>query len=318
MSVLDSSRPKPAPAGAKDAAHRRAYDRRIWLGRSLIAVAVGFCVAACGTTPPGGPGPPTTSPTVSIKGKYPVIGGRSLAIDCDGSGPLTVVLEVGFDAAGTTGEWRMQVLRDGLLPRYRVCNYDRANLGRSDRAPTPRTTGGIADDLAALLEVAKVPGPYLLVGVSAGGLYVQHFAARHPDQVKAVLAMNPEIRADWFNDKAFPLMTSEERAAELAYQNGANSQRIDYGASANEILADGPVRAPLSIMESINQCTDGNPTCLKVAQVVPGLGRASVAAAGPGGMYIQVDAPHDMYLVIPNQVLAEIDRLAALPNPTAR
>jgi len=230
---------------------------------------------------------------------------------------MTVVLEVGFDAAGTTGEWRMQLLRDGLLPRYRVCNYDRANLGRSDRAPTPRTTGDIADDLAALLEVAKVPGPYLLVGVSAGGLYVQHFAARHPGNVKAVLAMNPEVRADWFNAKAFPVMTPEEQAGELAYQNGSNSQRIDYGTSAKEISADGPVRVPLTIMESVNQCDDGNPTCLKVAQFMPELGRASVAAAGPGGMYIQVNAPHDMYLVIPNQVLAEIDRLAALPNPTA-
>jgi hypothetical protein len=34
-------------------------------------------------------------------------------------------------------------------------------------------------------------------------------------------------------------------------------------------------------------------------------------------MYIQVDAPHDLYLVVPNRVIAEIDRLAALPNPTA-
>ena len=288
--------------------------------RSLTALAVAVWVAACGTSPPPA-APPNPGPQVpaaaSINGKYPVGAGRSLAIDCAGSGPVTVVLEVGFDAVGTSGEWRMQGLRDRLLPRYRVCNYDRANLGHSDPAPKPRTTGDIADDLAALLSVAKVPGPYLLVGVSAGGLYVQHFAARHPDEVHAVLAMNPEVRADWFNAKAFPLMTPDERAGELAYQSGDNGQGIDYGTSAKQMAADGPVRAPLTIMESLHQCSDGNPTCLKVAEVMPGLGRRSVAEAAPGGSYIQVEAPHDMYLNMPDRVLAEIDRLAALPKPPA-
>lgn len=58
----------------------------------------------------------------------------------------------------------MQSLRHRLTPRYRVCNYDRANLGRSDKVPMPRTTGDIADDLAALLKNAGAPGPYLMAG----------------------------------------------------------------------------------------------------------------------------------------------------------
>jgi pimeloyl-ACP methyl ester carboxylesterase len=202
---------------------------------AALALAASACVAACSTSSPN-PTPGSSSPAVagtSIKGSFPVAAGRSLAIDCAGSGLLTVILEVGFDAAGTSGDWRMQTLRDQLLPRYRVCNYDRANLGSSDRAPTPRTTGDIADDLAALLTAAKVPGPYLLAGVSAGGLYVQHFAARHPDQVVAVLAMNPEGRADRFNAAAFPLLAPQERADELAYQRGDNSQHIDYATSTS-------------------------------------------------------------------------------------
>jgi pimeloyl-ACP methyl ester carboxylesterase len=283
---------------------------------AVIAVAAGVFGAACGTTRPN-PTPDSPSPAatgISITGSFPVAAGRSMAIDCGGTGSVTVLLEVGFDAAGTSGEWRMQALRQRLLHRYRVCNYDRANLGRSDPAPKPRTTGDIADDLAALLTAAKVPGPYLLVGVSAGGLYVQHFAARHPDQVVAVLAMNPELRADRFNARAFPLLTPQERADELAHQSGGNGQGIDYATSATQINADGPLRSPLTIMESVNQCEDQHPTCLKVAKIIPGIGRELVAAAAPGGKYVQVHASHNLYLEVPDEVLAEIDRLAALPR----
>jgi pimeloyl-ACP methyl ester carboxylesterase len=289
------------------------------ISRAVVAGVAVVTVAACGSSAPDAPSK-TTAPAgeqataKSIKGSFPVSAGRSLAIDCEGAGPTTVVLEVGFDAAGTTGQWRMQGLRDRLVPRYRVCNYDRANLGGSDAAPTPRTTGDIADDLAALLTAAKVPGPYLLVGGSAGGLYVQHYAARHPNQVIAVLAMNPEIRADLFNAKAFPLLTPQERADELAYQNAGNSQRIDYTASAKQIAADGLLRIPLTIIESVDLCPDQHPVCKKVAPVVPDIGRELVAAARPGGRYIQVNASHNIDRDVPDQVLGEIDRLANLPR----
>ena len=40
------------------------------------------------------------------------------------------------------------------------------------------------DDLAALLSAAQVPPPYLLVGSSAGGTFVQLYSAKHPEQVR--------------------------------------------------------------------------------------------------------------------------------------
>ncbi|MCA1679473.1 MAG: hypothetical protein LC777_11225 [Actinobacteria bacterium] len=40
-----------------------------------------------------------------------------------------------------------------------VCSYDRANLGRSDRAPVPRTAQDAVDELRALLINAGIRGP---------------------------------------------------------------------------------------------------------------------------------------------------------------
>ncbi|MFE3454255.1 alpha/beta fold hydrolase [Nonomuraea sp. NPDC059194] len=256
-----------------------------------------------------GCGPASPTP---VKGRFAVAQGRSLAIDCAGSGTVTVILEVGYDAAGTAGQWRMAALRDRLTPAYYVCNYDRANLGRSDPAPKPRTTGDIADDLAALLKAAKVPGPYLLVGVSAGGLYVQHYAARHPDQVVGVLAMNPQEHVDKLNPVLLPLLTADERAREQEFQAGRgkdSTQGIDLTTSARQLAADGPLRVPLTIMESASECPDGDDTCGKIFAAYTGIHRKLVADAAPGGRYVQVKARHDLYLDVPDLVSAEIEHL---------
>ena len=271
---------------------------------AVVAGAVVLALGGCGGSGEEAPAP------FSIKGAFAGASGKALAIDCGGSGDKTVVLEVGFDAAGTVGEWRMQLLRERLSSRYRVCNYDRANLGGSEKVPLPRTTGDIADDLAALMKNAGVPGPYLMVGVSAGGLYVQHFAVRHPDQVVAVLAMNPELRADRFQAKAFPLMTAAEKNQELAYGRGENEQGIDYATSAKQMQADGRLTVPLSIMQSNNDCPPDDALCKKLSKIGPELAKQLVAEAGAGGKFIQVEAAHDLYLDIPDQVVTEIDRLA--------
>ena len=232
--------------------------------KSAVAGVMVLALAGCGGS---GSASPTPAP-FSIKGSFAGASGKALAIDCSGSGSTTVV-SMSATMRGSGGE-ADGALRDRISSRYRVCNYDRANLGRSDKVPMPRTTGDIADDLAALLKNAGVPGPYLMVGVSAGGLYVQHFAARHPDDVVAVLAMNPEMPADRFSAKAFPLMTAAEKTAELAYARGQNGQGIDYATSAKQMQADGRLTVPLSIIQSYDDCPPDDATCKKLVEDRPG------------------------------------------------
>jgi pimeloyl-ACP methyl ester carboxylesterase len=73
-------------------------------------------------------------------------------------------------------------------------SYDRAGLGWSE--PTARRHDGaeIAAQLYELLRAADVPGPYILVGHSLGGVFVRVFADRYPrDAAGMVLvdAANP-------------------------------------------------------------------------------------------------------------------------------
>jgi pimeloyl-ACP methyl ester carboxylesterase len=72
----------------------------------------------------------------------------------------------------------------------RVCAYDRAGQGWSDDVDAPQDGLAIAADLHNLLARAGEPGPYLLVGHSAGGTYVMTYAAQYPDEVAGMVLLD--------------------------------------------------------------------------------------------------------------------------------
>jgi pimeloyl-ACP methyl ester carboxylesterase len=69
----------------------------------------------------------------------------------------------------------------------RVCTYDRAGMGWSEPGPLPRTAAHVAQELHTLLQNARVPGPYVLVGHSLGGLPVRVFAHDYAAEVAGVV-----------------------------------------------------------------------------------------------------------------------------------
>jgi pimeloyl-ACP methyl ester carboxylesterase len=76
----------------------------------------------------------------------------------------------------------------------RVCTYDRAGMGWSEPGPLPRNAQQFAKELHTLLQNASIPGPYVLVGHSMGGLPVQVFAHAYATDVAGVVlieSMNP-------------------------------------------------------------------------------------------------------------------------------
>ena len=88
----------------------------------------------------------------------------------------------------------------------RACTYDRAGFGWSDAGPLPRTASRIADELHQLLHQGAVPGPFVLVGHSYGGLVMRMFASRYPEEVAGLVLIEPAIPEEW----ATP--TSEQQA----------------------------------------------------------------------------------------------------------
>jgi pimeloyl-ACP methyl ester carboxylesterase len=118
-------------------------------------------------------------------------GGRQIYMSERGSGGPAVIFESGI--AATSQNWlRMQ---ESVAEFSRTVTYDRRGLGWSSAAKSERTPSNIARELRDLLQRAGVPGPYVLVGHSFGGLVVRRYAAEYPDEVVGVVlvdAMRPE------------------------------------------------------------------------------------------------------------------------------
>ncbi len=79
----------------------------------------------------------------------------------------------------------------------RVCTYDRpgttlnpGEVSRSDPAPMPRTALNVVRDLHALLKTTRIPGPYVLVGHSFGGLFVRLYSALYPQEVSGLVLVD--------------------------------------------------------------------------------------------------------------------------------
>jgi pimeloyl-ACP methyl ester carboxylesterase len=114
---------------------------------------------------------------------------RKLNLQCIGRGRPTVILESGF--AANAGAWtKVQPL---VARTTRVCAYDRAGYGFSDPGPLPRDGAAIARDLDRGLRSAQEQGPFILVGHSAGGLYVRLLAARRLSNVVGLIFVDPSV-----------------------------------------------------------------------------------------------------------------------------
>jgi pimeloyl-ACP methyl ester carboxylesterase len=272
-----------------------------------LALTLVACSRAGSATPDPAASPTGSvaeSPTTDqrISGSFQA-NGHELFIDCIGRGLPTFVLEAGEGVPSNA----MSGLKDELAKRGTACSYDRANPG-----PTPRTAAEIVADLNALLSAASVPGPHVLVGHSAGGMFVQLYARTFPENVAAVIAMNavPPF-AEW-REQGFPEMSEQERAGEIAYYEGENGESFDYRVSSEQISdAPAPPHVPFEMLIStIAQCASPDDICGRTYPAYEAI-METLTHDWPDGGFSQVESGHEIYLDDLEAVLAVVDDVLA-------
>jgi pimeloyl-ACP methyl ester carboxylesterase len=75
-------------------------------------------------------------------------------------------------------------------------------MGWSEMGPEPRDAKQISSELHTLLSKAGIEGPYVLVGHSFGGMYMQTFAARYPEEVAGVALVDSSTEPDQFSARS--------------------------------------------------------------------------------------------------------------------
>jgi pimeloyl-ACP methyl ester carboxylesterase len=124
------------------------------------------------------------------------VGGFRMHLYCTGvnqDGSSTVILETGLGSTSST--WAR--VQPEVAKATRVCSYDRAGMGWSDPGPQPRDAKHIAQELHTLLHNAGIAAPYVLVGWSYGGLYVQEFAGQYGDEVAGLVLLDSSSPDQW-------------------------------------------------------------------------------------------------------------------------
>jgi pimeloyl-ACP methyl ester carboxylesterase len=138
-----------------------------------------------------------------------MVQGRPLYVECKGSGRPTILLQSGYGNGGDI--WNAPTAQPPTVARAlattnRVCVYDRPGStlqvdpngtplsaprpGRSAVVSQPRTSTAVVTEWHDLMAATRVPGPYLLVGHSIGGLFALLYARTYPDQVAGLVTVD--------------------------------------------------------------------------------------------------------------------------------
>jgi pimeloyl-ACP methyl ester carboxylesterase len=169
---------------------RDAGENRAVVGWFVVVVLALTLAMGCGgddaRNEPRRSTPKITGAGVTGSGRLVDVGGRSLYVECTGSGSPTILLEAGF--GGRSGNWA--AVFPELAQTTRTCAYDRAGLGSSVAVPGVHDAGDEIKDLERLLDRARIEPPYVLVGNSYGGLLVRLFARAHPDKTAGVVLVD--------------------------------------------------------------------------------------------------------------------------------
>lgn len=275
-------------------------------------------------------------------GRVSIFGGREIYLECRGAGSPTVVLEAG---TGDLAEiWTLPPVGPGqpVLPEVakftRVCAYDRPGtyllpdtLSRSDPVEMPRSAGDIVRDLGALLD-AHVPGPYVLVGHSFGGMVVRLHATLFPERIAGLVLVDSQNEAFIAAYKEF-LTPAQYQAAVLepgpppGLEHYADVERLGLevsGAQTKQAQKDTPLREmPLVVLSHSRDLPNpfGFPPDWPIAaldrafqdsqdelaELVPG---ARHVIATTSGHYIQLDQP----MLVSEEIRRVVDEARSRAN----
>jgi pimeloyl-ACP methyl ester carboxylesterase len=126
-------------------------------------------------------------------GELVEVNGIRLHLHRQGGGSPAVVFEAGI--AGSLLGWAL--VQPRVAEFANTVSYDRAGLGWSDGCSAPRTVERMLAELTAVLRQTKIPGPYILVGHSFGGLLIRAFAHFRPKDVAGLVFVDPVTISGW-------------------------------------------------------------------------------------------------------------------------
>jgi pimeloyl-ACP methyl ester carboxylesterase len=218
---------------------------------------------------------------------------------------VTVVFENGSRA--TVDKWDKVI--DAIGPRASVFAYNRPGYGKSQETEAPRDGLTIVEQLRRNLRSEGLAPPYILVGHSMGGLYVQLFAKRYPDEVGGIVLVDALYPRVIKKHEDFPWLT---RIGERLFFSGMVRKEIgSIHETGEQVLAQGDIDDK-PMIRLINQPKGATaiPVDLGVVNSDPQT-IAFVRGLYPRAKTVVVDSDHQMQSASPEVIVEAIKEMIA-------
>ncbi|MEV6932319.1 alpha/beta hydrolase [Dactylosporangium sp. NPDC051485] len=273
-----------------------------------------------------------------VPGRRVPVNGRTVYVEESGAGPDWVVFEAGAGCGRTCWD---PVLRE-LSAEARLVAYDRAGRALSGRTSATPGIDDMAADLVAMTE-AVVPGGFVLVAHSMGGLVARRAAERLGPRLRGLLLADalPErspVYDTWDRtteriDRMMAVTQALTRVRPLARLFSANLRRLYSADTYATMLAEDltpagtaqtrkEMRAVAAAVHEFRDRPPAPPRCptivLSVARAAKGRERQHAAIREhqrryaeslPGARWSEVGAAHLLQAERPGDVAAAVRQL---------
>jgi pimeloyl-ACP methyl ester carboxylesterase len=223
----------------------------------------------------------------------------------EGHGLRTVILEAGL---GDT----MDIWKD-IQPRIaagctRTLAYNRAGYAGSEPSEGPRDSETIVAELRAELKRRNIDPPYILVGHSLGGLYMQYFARNYPKEVAGLLLVDSTHWHQGLVVGSAPSTPYAGRAVRLFLPWIMRREISDSGVAGQQVHASPPATGFPTIILSSTRAPEGETPASRALEADM---QDEIASDFPGANHVRVvDAGHYIQRDQPDLVVDAARRLA--------
>lgn len=145
------------------------------------------------------------------KEKYPApgqmveINGTKLHVYAEGKGEQTLVFMSGLGTVSPFYDFK--ILFEKLSADYRIAVVERAGYGWSEISSTDRDLKTVLKETRTALKIAGEKAPYVLFPHSLAGLEAIYWANLYPEEVKAVIGLDPLVPGVIEQDEEQPALS---------------------------------------------------------------------------------------------------------------
>jgi pimeloyl-ACP methyl ester carboxylesterase len=185
----------------------------------------------------------------------PISQGHKMFLECTGeaNGKATVILATGR-GLGTAQDWSL--VQSRVSEFARVCSYDALDVGQSDHVPGGHSVNEVVENMHDLFHSAQLPGPYILVGISAGGILVRQYEEQNPADVAGFVFVDSAHEEMAWRDAAIsPAFPGSNLDLKVLQRDGLlpPQQRLTWHDDVPIIVLERGERAPCSAFPGLTQ-----------------------------------------------------------------